>query len=101
MFSFYDFATIKIGNGAVISFIRLLEFHHFLTQLTNSIKLMFNPLYISVEIALKTVMYALLMVQEALRSSPSTPPVQQVQIEVNVKISVAIEAVLPEEDEER
>ena len=62
---------------------------------------MFNSLYVSVEIALKTVMYALLMVQEALQSSPLTPPVQQVQLEVNVKISVAIEAVLPEEDEER
>ena len=62
---------------------------------------MFNPLYVSVEIALKTVMYALLMVQEALQSSPLTPPVQQVQLEVNVKIGVAIAAVLPEEDEER
>ena len=62
---------------------------------------MFNPLYVSVEIALKTVMYALLMVQEALLSSPLTPPVQQVQLEVNVKIGVAIAAVLPEEDEER
>ena len=38
---------------------------------------------------------------QALASSPITPPVAQVKFEVNIQISVVIEAALPDNEEER